>query len=71
MGSYVNLYSDYGGFLELVANWIRERLASSSARCSLVCEVMRDANQVWFGVGVYTVCEILFMAGMLICDYWF
>lgn len=66
MGSYVNIYSDYRQFLELVANWIRQHMASSSSRCSLVCEVMRDANQVWFGVGVYTVCEILFMAGMFI-----
>ncbi|KIM36355.1 hypothetical protein M413DRAFT_14026 [Hebeloma cylindrosporum] len=52
---YVDACQDYGGFLELVAHWIEERAASSSSRRGLVCEVMRAANDVWFGVGVYTI----------------
>ena len=59
---YVDVHKDYEKFLELVVSWISERAASSSWN-GLVCEVMRAANGVWFGVGVYTVCEILFMAG--------
>lgn len=62
VNGYVDVYKDYNRFLELIASWIGERAASSS-RGGLVCEVMRAANDVWFGVGVYTVCEILFMAG--------
>jgi hypothetical protein len=62
MNGYIDVYKDYEKFLELIVSWISERAASSS-RGGLVCEIMRAANDVWFGVGVYTVCEILFMAG--------
>jgi hypothetical protein len=61
---YVDIYQDYDQFLELVARWIGEQ-AASSPRGGLVCQAMREANHVWFGVGVYTICEILFMAGQL------
>lgn len=62
MSGYIDIYHDYGKFLELVAQWTMQQ-AKSSKRSGLVCEVMREAKHVWFGVGVYTVCEILFMAG--------
>jgi hypothetical protein len=61
---YIDIYQDYDRFLELVARWIREQ-AASSPRGGLVCQAMREANHVWFGIGVYTICEILFMAGQL------
>ena len=60
---------NYSSFLNLVANWISQRAESNSARLGLVCEVMRNANEVWFGVGVYTVCEVLFLAGMVTFFY--
>jgi hypothetical protein len=64
-----DVYKDYGGFLALVARWISERAASRSHRTTLACEAIRgaktkDGTTVWAGVGVYTVCEIFFLAGM-------
>ncbi len=63
MDGYIDIYHNYTAFLELVAQWTSQRASMSSKRSGLVCEVMREASHVWFGVGVYTVCEILFMAG--------
>lgn len=34
-----------------------------SHRSGFACKVMRKANKVWGGVGVYTVIEIFFLAG--------
>jgi hypothetical protein len=35
----------------------------NSERNGLASEVIRDANQIFLGVGVYTVVEIFFLAG--------
>ncbi|KAF9521419.1 hypothetical protein CPB83DRAFT_900752 [Crepidotus variabilis] len=56
-------YQDRG---YLVVRWIESR--SKSLRDGLACEVIRgDGGKVWGGVGVYTVSELFFDAG--ICPY--
>ncbi|KAF8886455.1 hypothetical protein CPB84DRAFT_1850134 [Gymnopilus junonius] len=57
-----SIYDDYSYFLTKVANWIETR--SRGIRSGLACEVMRSTQDVWCGIGVYTVCELFFDAGM-------
>ncbi|KAJ3506414.1 hypothetical protein NLJ89_g6883 [Agrocybe chaxingu] len=59
-----DVYTSYSGFLKTVADWIEAQAASGSKRTRLACEAVRNANDVWGGVGVYTVCEIFFDAGI-------
>jgi hypothetical protein len=54
---------DILGFLDRLAKWIARRKDSRSKRDGLACEVMRDAPEVWPGVGVYTITEVFFVAG--------
>jgi hypothetical protein len=59
------IYDDYRSFLNGVADWIEDRRTSlGKDRQGLACEVVRGAQDVWCGVGVYTVCELFFDAGM-------
>lgn len=66
-----DVYHEYNRFLENVVTWMRfqyrfkKRSDGHSPRPQLACKAVRDANQVWLGVGVYTVSEIFFMAGKL------
>jgi len=69
----VDVYQDYPDFLAAVAQWIHERRYPPNSkskskgarkRRGLACEVIRAASNVWVGVGVYTVCEIFYLAGM-------
>ena len=66
-----DVFHEYNQFLENVVTWMRfqyrfrKRKDGHSPRPQLACKAVRDANQVWLGVGVYTVSEIFFMAGML------
>lgn len=63
----VDVYADFGAFLEALAAWIKLRRRHAQ-RTGLAYEVIRqqdDAKKVWVGVGVYTVCEIFFIAGKL------
>ncbi|KIM34974.1 hypothetical protein M413DRAFT_14811 [Hebeloma cylindrosporum] len=55
-----DVYHQYNRFLENVVTWMRLH----SPRPQLACKAVRDANQVWLGVGVYTVSEIFYMAGL-------
>jgi hypothetical protein len=54
---------DLLGFLDRLAKWIAQRKDGRSKRDGLACEVMRDAPEIWPGVGVYTVVEAFFLAG--------
>lgn len=54
---------DILGFLDRLAKWIAQRKDSRSKRDGLACEVMRDAPEVWPGIGVYTCVEVFFLAG--------
>lgn len=62
--SSVNVYSDFLRFLGIVADWIkRDKMWGSKKQ---VCDVIRETQAVFAGVGVYTVSELLFIAGMFI-----
>ncbi|KAJ7658400.1 hypothetical protein DFH06DRAFT_990324, partial [Mycena polygramma] len=49
-------------FLGLVAVWIEKLLLRP--RHSRACDAIRDSNVIFHGVGVYTVMELFFMAGL-------
>lgn len=64
-----NVYDSFTVFLFTVQKWILER--RNTTRAGLACEAVREANQVWGGVGVYTVCENFSDAGKSIeCRDW-
>ncbi|KAH6881220.1 hypothetical protein BKA70DRAFT_1446756 [Coprinopsis sp. MPI-PUGE-AT-0042] len=60
----VDVYADFPGFLQAVVNWRTLRVKSKSARGGLACEVARGASHVFVGLGVYTVCEVFYFAGI-------
>jgi hypothetical protein len=47
-----------------VVDWRLTRTKSKSARGGLACEIARGASLVFVGLGVYTVCEVFYFAGM-------
>jgi hypothetical protein len=62
----VDVFEDFHGFLVALVDWLKARRRSQAPRTGLACEVMRNeegARKVWVGVGVYTVCELFFIAG--------
>lgn len=60
---YVSVYDNYRKFLEAVATWVRMRLNKSGRWTRLARAAIRATQDVFFGIGVYTVNEIFFMAG--------
>jgi hypothetical protein len=63
----VDVFENFGDFLGALVAWIKGRRRSQALRTSLASEVIRNeegARKVWVGVGVYTVCEIFFLAGV-------
>ncbi|KAJ3526606.1 hypothetical protein NMY22_g10098 [Coprinellus aureogranulatus] len=65
----VDVFENFYEFLRALAAWITTRRRSGEDRTGLACEVMREdegAKCVWVGVGVYTVCELFFLAGLSI-----
>ncbi|KAJ3551199.1 hypothetical protein NM688_g4847 [Phlebia brevispora] len=59
-----DVYTDYKSFVDGVAHWIIERRTGVSNRGGLAVIVIRDANKVFAGIGVYTVIEVFFLAGL-------
>ncbi|KAJ7884555.1 hypothetical protein B0H14DRAFT_2700354, partial [Mycena olivaceomarginata] len=57
-----NFYDPGWEFLTAVTKWMQSRL--NADRNGLACEVIRAANDVFLGIGVYTVLEIFFLAGL-------
>ncbi|KAJ7724297.1 hypothetical protein B0H14DRAFT_3004105, partial [Mycena olivaceomarginata] len=57
-----NFYDPGWEFLTAVTKWMQSRL--NADRNGLACEVIRAANNVFLGIGVYTVVEIFFLAGL-------
>ncbi|KAJ3518388.1 hypothetical protein NM688_g9444 [Phlebia brevispora] len=51
-------------FLQAVATWISERVAGQTNRFRFACDVVRETTTVFGGVGVYTVVELFFLAGI-------
>jgi hypothetical protein len=59
----VDVITDYPGFLQGVADWIKERRSGQGQRTGVAITEVRKAPLVWVGVGVYTASEIWFYAG--------
>ncbi|KAF8152979.1 hypothetical protein B0H34DRAFT_677203 [Crassisporium funariophilum] len=57
-----DLFHEYFAFLECVASWMSSR--RNCARDGLACDEIRAWNATWSGIGVYTVCELFFDAGL-------
>ncbi|KAK7016127.1 hypothetical protein R3P38DRAFT_2995242 [Favolaschia claudopus] len=57
-----DFYSPKWSFLADLAKWIRKRV--NCDRSGLACEVMRANNETFPGIGVYTVVELFFLAGL-------
>ncbi|KAJ7029911.1 hypothetical protein C8F04DRAFT_1398194 [Mycena alexandri] len=57
-----DFYSPNWAFISTLATWIRRRQAAE--RNGLACDAIRDANNVFLGIGVYTVVELFFLAGL-------
>jgi hypothetical protein len=52
-------------FLQNLARWLDETfIASSTGVCRLAFEVVRDAQDVWSGIGAYTAQEVFYLAGL-------
>ncbi|KAJ6610245.1 hypothetical protein B0H10DRAFT_2060951 [Mycena sp. CBHHK59/15] len=62
--SPADIYSPDWVFLSTLAEWLQSRCGGESDRNGLACDVIRDASNVFLGVGVYTVIEIFFLAGL-------
>ncbi|KAK7015765.1 hypothetical protein R3P38DRAFT_2996271 [Favolaschia claudopus] len=59
--SAADFYSPKWDFSSSLVTWMLSRLGLD--RNGLACEVIRAANDVFFGIGVYTVIENFFLAG--------
>jgi hypothetical protein len=46
---------------------MKRRKTNSCARNVLACDIIRESILVWPGIGVYTVMELLWLAGKLPC----
>ncbi|KAJ7101589.1 hypothetical protein C8R43DRAFT_243241 [Mycena crocata] len=60
--SPADFYSKNWIFLDSLASWMRGRLGG--LRNGLACEVIRNVSDVFLGIGVYTVIELFFLAGL-------
>ncbi|KAH7906202.1 hypothetical protein BJ138DRAFT_1117790 [Hygrophoropsis aurantiaca] len=65
-GQHVDVYNDYGGFLSAVAAWIdRRQCSKTTVRSNLAVNVIRTDGHLCFGgIGVYTINEVFFLAGL-------
>ncbi|KAJ6594977.1 hypothetical protein B0H10DRAFT_2197379 [Mycena sp. CBHHK59/15] len=57
-----NIFSSTGEFLVLVADWIESILLKP--RYTRACDTIRNCNNIFYGIGVYTVMELFLMAGL-------
>ncbi|KAF8054957.1 hypothetical protein FPV67DRAFT_1459652 [Lyophyllum atratum] len=57
-----DLFHEYLAFLECVASWMSSR--RNCARDGPACDEIRAWNTTWSGIGVYTVSELFFDAGL-------
>ncbi|KAF8987634.1 hypothetical protein BDZ89DRAFT_1152618 [Hymenopellis radicata] len=62
---HADVYAEFPEWLNAVVEWAAQRARNGDAsRSRFAMYVIRDARDVWGGVGVYTVAEIFFMAGL-------
>jgi len=59
---HINILVDYEAWVCSVVKWAK--LRSHKARKNLAIHAVREANTEWGGVGVYTVLELFFIAGL-------
>ncbi|KAJ7022801.1 hypothetical protein C8F04DRAFT_1194154 [Mycena alexandri] len=59
-----NIYTSTSEFLFLVAGWISSENLLAGKKYQLACNVIRDANKIFYGIGIYTVMELFYMAGL-------
>ncbi|KAF9487356.1 hypothetical protein BDN71DRAFT_1594545 [Pleurotus eryngii] len=65
-----DIYHDYEGTVKVIVKWMKQRRSAgkigsaADRRDGLAMDVIRDANEVFLGIGVYTVSEIFHRAGM-------
>ncbi|KAJ7804316.1 hypothetical protein B0H13DRAFT_2491520 [Mycena leptocephala] len=57
-----NFYSREWDFLPSLVQWMESRIDGN--RNFLACDVIRSTNNVFLGIGVYTVIELFFLAGL-------
>ncbi|KAJ7807722.1 hypothetical protein B0H13DRAFT_1928863 [Mycena leptocephala] len=57
-----NIYTSTVAFFAMVANWIEGILQEPSF--GRACDEIRECNAIFYGIGVYTVMELFFMAGL-------
>ncbi|KAK7034410.1 hypothetical protein R3P38DRAFT_2466028, partial [Favolaschia claudopus] len=57
-----DIYTHTTDFLVMVAEWIQDE--NWLDVYVLACDAIRAANKVWYGIGVYTVMELFFLAGL-------
>ena len=50
--------------MKILVDWMERRVNSSSNRDGLAIDAMREATDVWPGVGVYTSDELFYIAGV-------
>jgi hypothetical protein len=60
---HINIIDQNTDFLAKVVDWMAMRRSSQTTREGLACEVICKHPDVWQGIGVYTVCELFFIAG--------
>lgn len=60
---YIGVYDDYRAFLEAVVAWLESRARKKGRETRLAREVIRDCQETFNGVGVYTANELFFDAG--------
>ncbi|KAI0026823.1 hypothetical protein K488DRAFT_64307, partial [Vararia minispora EC-137] len=59
----LNVTQDWGSFVILVANWINGLELNDRVAVDVIC----NAHNIWFGVGVYTSSELFYLAGLSPC----
>ncbi|KAJ7936325.1 hypothetical protein B0H13DRAFT_1496400, partial [Mycena leptocephala] len=57
-----NIYTSTHDYLVLVSKWIEQILLKP--RHTRACDAIRGCNDLFYGIGVYTVMELFFMAGL-------
>ncbi|KAH9913158.1 uncharacterized protein B0H18DRAFT_1126517 [Fomitopsis serialis] len=60
----LHVLDEWDSVLNTIATWCHRYYPSGKAGKRLAMHVLRTTGDVWFGIGVYTVCEIFFLAGI-------
>ncbi|KAH9943886.1 hypothetical protein B0H21DRAFT_695074 [Amylocystis lapponica] len=62
---HADVYHEYHAFLSAVATWIdTRRLSKNTKQLGLAVNAVRGANRVFGGIGVYTIIEVFYLAGL-------